>query len=197
MWSLPTLDTLDASYLEDHLARGLWGLLLFRRMDETIRSGLERNWDIFNNALGPNAHVITLAKTTPQPPHVSLRFPENYEAAVGRCCGELGIRLDQLPALVLINGKANEYEGTPYWSLSGRTSQEASDNLVALVSDMMEGTRTAPPLLEPERTQWLEHATDCIVRNSSGRQVCNFIAKHQKILIAVVQRLLRSVTLNH
>jgi hypothetical protein len=126
MWALPALTTNDVENIDEQLnIGGLWSVLLFRRADKEILKGLEQNWSAFNTALGKNAHVITLLDIKRNGDRVSLKFPDSYEDSVGEFCNKLPVGLDELPALVLLNGRSEQFDGVPYWSFQKGGTRES------------------------------------------------------------------------
>lgn len=189
MWAIPALTTNEIGSIEEQLKiAGLWSILLFRRADKMVLRGLEQNWSMFNTALGENAHIITLLDIKRIDDKVSLSFPKNYEAKVGEFCNELGVRLDELPALVLLNGQSEQFKGTPYWSFHRASLKEGSDALVHLVSDMQEATRH-PPYSARNMEEWLQHATDQLLRSTSGREARGVMLKNSGLIISALKKI--------
>lgn len=196
MWDLSGLPVADARSIEYQLGQGgLWSVLLFRYADEKIRAGLEQNWQLFHTSLGSNAHVITLLNVKQSGTKASLKFPEDYESAVGGFCNSLKVPIDKLPALVLLNGKQGEDGKPPYWSLRRATLKEGSDALVSLIADMQTATDHGPPPQdEPLRTQWLEKATERLLWSASGKQFISMAVANPEVLRSALKRLLSFLT---
>jgi hypothetical protein len=125
---------------------------------------------------------------------VSLRFPENYESAVGDFCNHLEVPLDELPALVLLNGRSEQFNGTPYWSLHRGNLKESSDALVRLVGDMQRATRISPSLDEPAKTEWLTQATNRLLTSVSGREMRGLIMENPRVVVSLLKVLFKTVS---
>jgi hypothetical protein len=194
MWAQPALTTNDLKNIDKKLKEGgFWSVLLFRRADKQILMGLEQNWSAFNTALGENAHIITLLDMENTGDRVSLKFPDSYESSVGEFCNKLKIRLDELPALVLLNGHSEQFVEVPYWSLQKGGMKENSAALVSLVGDMQSATETPPPSDEAAKTVWLQQATTQLIRSASGREMKWIIQKNSKFLVSALKALLNSM----
>ena len=195
MWALPALTTNEAADIDQQLGvGGLWSLLLFRKEDAAVLCGLERNWAAFDAALGKNAHIITLLDISRRNDRVSLRFPGDYESAVGNFCNCLEVPLDELPALVLLNGRSEQFDGTPYWSFQRGDLKESSDALIRLVGDMQRATRTSPSLDEPAKAEWLTQATKRLLTSASGREMRGLIMKNPSVVVSLLKVLFNRVS---
>ena len=155
MWALPSLSALHPDHIIGDLdSRSLWCLLLFPKADKSILRALDHNWDLFDKALGRNAHVITLLEREEAGPTPRLKFPQDYEKSVGEFCNRLEIRHDELPALILLNA-VNESQQAPYWHFVN--SPMGSEELKRIIADVCEATFGIDHSLDP--TAWRKAAT--------------------------------------
>ncbi len=191
MWALPDLTNPDAENLPGWLdGNSLWCLLLFPRAEKSILEGLTENWDRFSMALGSKAHVITLLDGEGPNSGQGLRFPKNYDAQVGRFCNDLHIRLDHLPAVILLN--ASDGRGAPYWSLRRESIRLGSAALESLTSDICASTFNLPQ--GPDPAAWRTAAARRMFDSRSAQDALKFLNAHRTDLALLTQRLLRSVT---
>lgn len=154
MWSLPSLKPENVDQIDGFLETdSIWAVLLFPRADRNVLRALEENWSLFSEALGPQAHVITLLEQKETKTGIKLAFPKNYGNLVGNFCKTLGIPIDEMPALVLINSAGGPANNPPYWSFAG-DPENGSKMLMSIVSDMQFATFNAPKDLHGR--QWRE-----------------------------------------
>lgn len=190
MWALPRLSDLDTEHLPDRLDdRRIWCLLLFPRAEVWILEGLRRNWERFSNALGDNVHVITLLDSGAPKSGKDLRFPANYEAQVGRFCHDLHIRLDELPAVFLLN--ASDGRGAPYFSIRRDSAQQSAAVLETLVSDICSASYDVSDDLNA--SDWRTAVATKLLNKRSTREALGFLRAHRSELISMIQQLIRAV----
>ncbi len=143
MFALPGLNNLIVEKLPNLLDEpSLWCLFLFSREDKNILDKLACKWDLFSEKLGNQVHIITLLEVKKERYlGYRLRFPEGYDKQVGRFCEKLKVRLDELPAIILLN--AADDRGSNYWPLRGVFGHDVCSAFETLVSDICEVTNAS------------------------------------------------------
>lgn len=194
MWALPDLESVKSSNIDNLVSSGgLWSMLLFDRADESILKGLEQNWWTFSEAIGPNAHIITLLEIKEDRDRVSLNFPSNYEKLVGVFCRELSIRIDSLPVLISLN-VCSPKDGKPiYWSLARNSQREGSDALRQLVSDIQQATDNLRHQSLDGQAEWLDLAAKNISRYQMGATFQKIVVANTDTIIAALKKLIGGI----
>ena len=96
--------------------------------------------------------------------------------------------MDELPALVILNGRSEQFKGIPYWSFHRANLKEGSEALVRLVSDMQIATRN-PPSSARSMEEWLQHATDQLMRSAAGREARGIALQNSGLIISALKNI--------
>jgi hypothetical protein len=115
---------------------------------------------------------------------IKLAFPKDYESLVGNFCKTLGIPVDEMPALVLINSAEDPENNPPYWSFAG-DPESGSRMLMSIVGDMQFATFNAP--MDLHGRQWREAVIKLMFKRSAGRFVKRVSKTHAGKIVSAVK----------
>lgn len=181
MWAVPTLDQMNENNLPGFMKKNnIWFLLLFQKSNTEIANKIREDWDLYHTALGIDNHLVTLLNE-------DQTFPLEYDQKIGSFCKKLGVDVNKLPALVLIN-KTDDNGNIIYFPLGHAQSAFNEKIIPEMIGNICKSSRLVPADINEK--EWDRLVIKNLKKSFAFISIKSFIVNNKKDLIDICVKLI-------